>query len=112
MPSKAVVRRAGDKGFIISQFLSSCASVCESATTVTLCDFPPVKTSRTLPLTFVSAPVDAWPFQLTLTQFDVFREKAAEGRRTLQDASAYAGDLRTARSVMECASPLALSRRQ
>jgi hypothetical protein len=49
MQSNAVVRRAGDKDFIISQFLSGCASVCEAAITVTLCDFPSVKTSRTLP---------------------------------------------------------------
>jgi hypothetical protein len=34
--------------------------------------------------------------------------KAAEGRRSPR-REAYAGDLRTARSVMECASPLALS---
>jgi hypothetical protein len=48
MQSKAVVRRTEDKGFIISQFLSGCAAVCESATTITFCDFPPAKTSRTL----------------------------------------------------------------
>jgi hypothetical protein len=47
MQSKAVVRWAGDKDFIISQFLSSCAAVCKAATTTALCDFPSAKTSKT-----------------------------------------------------------------
>jgi hypothetical protein len=52
LQSKAIVRRAGDKDFIISQFLSGCASGCESTITFTLCDFPSAKTSRTLPSDF------------------------------------------------------------
>jgi hypothetical protein len=45
--------------------------------------------------------------QLIRALLDTTLGKAAEGRRSPR-REAYPGDLRTARSVMECASPLAL----